>query len=77
MYHQNYFNGINKKYSTPQNIKDVNRNLINITRLISVNTIQPCNKNASHNIREYLICSNYIASPWMQSSIDPDINRRL
>lgn len=47
MSYQNYFNIINKKFSTPHSIKDINK--INITRSNSIKSIQ-LYKNTLHNI---------------------------
>lgn len=58
----------------PEPISAKNRHLINITRPIGVNTIGTSLRNPSHDIRGAPPNPKYIVSPWLQSSIEPDIN---
>jgi len=58
----------------PDQIKVKNRHLINVTKPIGVNTIGSSLKNPSYDIRGTPPCPKFVVSPWMQSSIEPDIN---
>ena len=58
----------------PEPISVKNRHLINITRPIGVNTIGTSLRNPSHDIRGAPPCPKFVVSPWLQSSIEPDIN---
>jgi hypothetical protein len=58
----------------PEPIKIKNRHLINVTRPVGVNTIGTSLKNASYDIRGTPPCPKFVLSPWLQSSIEPDIN---
>lgn len=58
----------------PDQIKVKNRHLINVTKPIGVNTIGSSLKNPSYDIRGTPSCPKFVVSPWMQSSIEPDIN---
>lgn len=58
----------------PEPIKVKNRHLINVTRPVGVNTIGTSLKNASYDIRGTPPCPKFVLSPWLQSSIEPDIN---
>lgn len=58
----------------PEPIKVKNRHLVNVTRPIGVNTIGSSLKNASHDLRGSPPCPKFVVSPWMQSSIEPDLN---
>lgn len=58
----------------PVNVK--NRHLINVTRPIGVDSVASSKKNASHDIRGSPVCPKFVVSPWLQSSIDPDINNK-
>jgi len=51
-----------------------NRHLINITKPIGINTIGTSLKNASYDIRGAPSNPRFVVSPWLQSSIEPDIN---
>lgn len=53
-----------------------NRHLININRPISINTIGTSNKNASYDIRGTIPNPKFIVSPFLNSSIEPDINNK-
>lgn len=58
----------------PEPVSVKNRNLINVTRPIGVNTISTTKKNASYDIRGAPPCPKYVVSPFLNSSIEPDIN---
>lgn len=58
----------------PEPVSVKNRNLINVTRPIGVNTISTTKKNASYDIRGAPSCPKYVVSPFLNSSIEPDIN---
>jgi hypothetical protein len=58
----------------PEPISVKNRHLINITKPIGVNTIGTSLKNASYDIRAAPAAPKFVVSPWLQSSIEPDIN---
>ncbi len=58
----------------PEPISVKNRHLINITRPIGVNTIGTSLRNPSHDIRGAPPNPKFVCSPWLQSSIEPDIN---
>lgn len=58
----------------PEAVSVKNRHLINITRPIGINTIGQSLKNASHDIRGSVANPKYVTSPWLNSSIEPDIN---
>jgi hypothetical protein len=51
-----------------------NRHLINITHPIGLNTIGSSLKNASWDIRGAPSCPKYVVSPFLNSSIEPDVN---
>ncbi|QKF94020.1 hypothetical protein QKU48_gp0562 [Fadolivirus algeromassiliense] len=58
----------------PEPISVKNRHLINITKPIGVNTIGTSLKNASHDIRGSPACPKFVVSPFLNSSIEPDVN---
>ena len=58
----------------PEPIKVKNRHLINVTKPVGINTIGSSLKNASHDLRGNVPCPKFVASPWNQSSIEPDLN---
>ena len=58
----------------PEPISVKNRHLINITKPIGINTIGSSLKNASHDIRMAPMCPKMVVSPFLNSSIEPDIN---
>jgi hypothetical protein len=60
----------------PEPIKVKNRHLVNITRPVGVNTIGSSLKNPSYDIRGNIPVAKMVVSPWMQSSIDPDLNTK-
>ena len=66
--HSNWF----ETPSHPVSVK--NRHLVNVVKPIGVNTIGTSKKNASYDIRRAPPCPKKVLSPWLQSSIDPDIN---
>ena len=51
-----------------------NRHLINITKPIGINTIGTSLKNANYDLRAAPACPKFVVSPWLQSSIEPDVN---
>lgn len=53
-----------------------NRHLININRPIGINTIGTTNKNPSYDIRGTIPNPKFVVSPFLNSSIEPDINNR-
>jgi len=59
---------------TPQKIK--NRHLINIYRPIGVNTVITSRKNPSLDLRGNPVNPKTFVSPFLNSSIDPDVNAR-
>lgn len=62
-------------FETPTHPVSVkNRHLVNVVKPIGVNTIGTSKKNASYDIRRAPACPKKVLSPWLQSSIDPDIN---
>jgi len=58
----------------PEPISVKNRHLINISKPIGINTIGTSMRNASHDIRGSPSCPKTVVSPWLISSIEPDIN---
>ena len=58
----------------PEPISVKNRHLINITKPIGVNSIGTSLRNASYDIRASPSCPKYVVSPFLNSSIEPDIN---
>lgn len=58
----------------PEPISVKNRHLINITKPIGINTIGTSLKNATYDLRSAPACPKYVTSPWLNSSIEPDIN---
>lgn len=58
----------------PEPISVKNRHLINITKPIGINTIGTSLRNASHDIRGSVANPKFVVSPWLQSSIEPDVN---
>lgn len=58
----------------PEPISVKNRHLINITKPIGVNTIGTSLRNASWDIRGTPACPKFVVSPFLNSSIDPDVN---
>jgi len=60
--------------TVPDPISVKNRNLINISKQVGVNTIGSSHKNASHDLRGSVPCPKFVVAPWLQSSIEPDTN---
>lgn len=60
--------------SMPESISVKNRHLINITKAVGNNTVGSSLKNPSYDIRGNEACPKFVVSPWLQSSIEPDIN---
>lgn len=60
----------------PEPISVKNRHLINITKPIGVNTVGSSKKNASHDLRGNPPNPKFIISPFLNSTIEPDINVR-
>jgi hypothetical protein len=60
--------------SMPETVSVKNRHLINITKAVGNNTVGSSLKNPSYDIRGNEACPKFVVSPWMQSSIEPDIN---
>lgn len=58
----------------PEPISVKNRHLVNIVHPIGVNTIGTSLKNASHDIRGTPACPKFVVSPFLNSSIEPDVN---
>jgi hypothetical protein len=58
----------------PEPISVKNRHLINITKPIGINTIGTSLKNASHDIRGAPSNPKTVVSPFLNSSIEPDVN---
>lgn len=58
----------------PEPISVKNRHLINITKPIGINTIGSSLRNASHDIRSAPQCPKFVVSPFLNSSIEPDVN---
>lgn len=58
----------------PEPISVKNRHLINITKPIGVNTIGTSLKLSSRDIRGTPVVPKTVISPWLQSSIEPDLN---
>jgi hypothetical protein len=60
---------------TPQKIK--NKHLINIYRPIGVNTVVTSHKNGSRDLRGNPVNPKTFVSPFLNSSIEPDINNGI
>ena len=58
----------------PEPISVKNRHLINITKPIGINTIGTSLKNANYDLRAAPANPKMTVSPWLQSSIEPDVN---
>ena len=58
----------------PEPISVKNRHLINITKPIGINTIGSSLRNASHDLRSSPACPKFVVSPFLNSSIEPDVN---
>lgn len=60
--------------NVPEPISVKNRHLINITKPIGINTIGSSLRNASYDIRSAPSCPRFVVAPWLNSSIEPDLN---
>jgi hypothetical protein len=58
----------------PEPVSVKNRHLINISRHVGVNTIGSSLRNPSYDIRGSVPCPKMVVSPWLQTTIEPDIN---
>ena len=57
----------------PDPIKIKNRHLVNVVKPIGLDTVGSSKKNMSRDIRGDVLNPKRIISPWMNSSIDPDL----
>ena len=60
----------------PEPIKVKNRHLVNVTRPVGVNTIGSSLKNPSYDLRGNVPCPKFVVSPFLNSSIEPDLNTK-
>lgn len=58
---------------TPEPINVKNKHLINITRPIGINTIGSSYRNPTYDLRGTIPNPKIIKSPWLESSIEPDL----
>lgn len=58
----------------PDIISKKNRHLILVTKPIGINTVGSSLRNACHDLRGNPSCPKIVVSPWLQSSIEPDMN---
>ncbi len=58
----------------PEPISIKNRHLINVSRPVGVNTIGNSLRNPSYDLRGSPPNPKFVVSPWMQSTIEPDLN---
>jgi len=58
----------------PEPISVKNRHLINITKPIGVNTIGSSKRIASHDLRAQYPNPKFVVSPFLNSSVEPDLN---
>ena len=58
----------------PEPISIKNRHLINVSRPVGVNTIGNSLRNPSYDLRGTPANPKFVVSPWMQSTIEPDLN---
>ena len=62
----------------PQGAGDIaGKNYLNAGALIGVNTVGQSLRNASHDLRSEPANPQNAVSPWFNSTIEPDINRRM
>lgn len=62
----------------PQGAGDIaGKNYLNAGALIGVNTVGQSLRNASHDLRSEPANPQVAVSPWFNSTIEPDINRRV
>ena len=52
------------------------RNFLDAGHHVGVNTVGQTLRNANYNVRSEPPCPQMKVSPWMQSTIDPDIGRK-
>jgi hypothetical protein len=69
---------VNKDWfeTMPDPIKVKNRHLININKPFGTDTIGSSLKNASHDIRGNIPAPKFVVSPFLNSSIEPDLNTK-
>jgi hypothetical protein len=60
----------------PEPISVKNRHLINITRPIGINTIGTTLRVANLDLRSAPVVPKVVVSPWLQSTVEPDLNVR-
>lgn len=60
--------------NTPEPVSVKNRHLINISQPIAMNNIGSSMKNANYDLRAAPINPKQVVSPWLNSSIDPDLS---
>lgn len=58
----------------PEPVSVKNRHLINISQPIGLNTVGSSKKNANYDLRAAPVNPKYVTSPWLNSSIDPDLS---
>ncbi|MBA42955.1 MAG: hypothetical protein CMF62_02960 [Magnetococcales bacterium] len=58
----------------PEPVSVKNRHLINVTKPVGINTIGSSNRNQSYDIRGTPACPKFVVSPFLQSSIEPDVS---
>lgn len=58
----------------PEPIKVKNRHLVNVTRPVGVSTIGGSLKIPNYDIRPSPPCPKFVVSPWMNSSVEQDLN---
>jgi hypothetical protein len=58
----------------PEPISIKNRHLINVSRPVGVNTIGSSLRNPSYDLRGSPPNPKFVVSPWMQSTMEPDLN---
>lgn len=63
-------------FEVHNNVKVKNSHLINVYRPIGANTVSGTLRNPTWDFRGDIANPRYVVSPWLQSTIDPDINSR-
>jgi hypothetical protein len=58
----------------PESVSVKNRHLINVTKPIGINTIGTSKRNMCYDFRGAPAAPKYVVSPWLQSSIEADVN---
>ena len=61
--------------SAPQNIL-ANQNFLSATQQLGTDTVLSSNRNASHDLRSTIPNPINVVSPWMNTTITPDLERR-